>query len=186
MTQIAIVYHSGYGHTAKVAQFVQQGVDSVAGVKSHLISVTDVNDATWALLNEVDGIIFGSPTYMGGPSGPFKVWADASSKAWFTQAWKDKVAAGFTNSMSMSGDKLSTLQYFVTLAMQQGMIWVGSDIPPTQKPGDVNELNRLGSSIGVMTQSDNAPAEVTPPAADLETARRLGARVAAVTQKLRG
>lgn len=184
MTQVAIVYHSGYGHTAKVAQFVQKGVDAVDGVKSHLISVTDVTDDTWALLNGVDAIIFGAPTYMGGASGDFKKWADASSKAWFTQAWKDKVAAGFTNSMSMSGDKLNTLQYFVTLAMQHGMIWVGSDIPPTQKPGDVSELNRLGSSTGVMTQSDNAPADVTPPAADLETARRLGERVAQFAKKL--
>ncbi len=47
MTQVAIVYHSGYGHTAKVAEFVQKGVDAVEGVQSHLISVNDVNDATW-------------------------------------------------------------------------------------------------------------------------------------------
>ena len=184
MTHVAVVYHSGYGHTAKVAQFVQQGVDSVAGVQSHLISVNDMDDAAWATLAKADGIIFGSPTYMGGASADFKKFADASSKVWFTQGWKNKVAGGFTNSMSMSGDKLSTLQYFVTFAMQHGMIWVGNAIPGAQKPGDVNELNRVGSWVGVMTQSDNAPADVTPPASDLETAKQYGARVAEYAKKL--
>ena len=167
MTQVAIVYHSGYGHTAKVAQAVEQGAAGVAGVQTHLISVNDVNDATWDVLAKADAIIFGSPTYMGGASADFKKFADASSKVWFSQGWKNKVAGGFTNSLSMSGDKLSTLQYFVTYAMQHGMIWVGSATPGAQKPGDVNELNRVGSWVGVMTQSDNAPADVTPPASDL-------------------
>ena len=103
---------------------------------------------------------------------------------WFSQGWKNKVAGGFTNSLSMSGDKLSTLQYFVTYAMQHGMIWVGSATPGAQKPGDVNELNRVGSWVGVMTQSDNAPADVTPPASDLETAKVYGARVAEFAKRL--
>ncbi|HEX4879224.1 MAG TPA: flavodoxin family protein, partial [Limnobacter sp.] len=100
MTQVAIVYHSGYGHTAKVAQAVQAGVDTVAGVQSHLISVNEVNDATWDTLAKADAIIFGSPTYMGGASADFKKFADASSKVWFSQGWKNKIAGGFTNSLS--------------------------------------------------------------------------------------
>ncbi|WP_370260642.1 flavodoxin family protein [Limnobacter sp.] len=186
MTNVAIVYHSGYGHTAKVAQAVQSGVDSVEGVSSYLISVNDVNDATWDTLAKADAIIFGSPTYMGGASADFKKFADASSKVWFNQGWKNKIAGGFTNSLSMSGDKLSTLQYFVTFAMQHGMVWVGSATPGAQKPGDVNELNRVGSWVGVMTQSDNAPADVTPPAKDLETAQLYGVRVAEFAKKLSG
>lgn len=186
MTSVAVVYHSGYGHTAKVAKAVEEGVASVAGVTAHLVNVNEVDDATWEVLAKADGIIFGSPTYMGGASGDFKKFADASSKVWFTQGWKNKVAGGFTNSMSMSGDKLSTLQYFVTFAMQHGMIWVGNAIPGAQKPGDPNELNRVGSWVGVMTQSDNAPAEVTPPAKDLETAQLYGARVAEYAKRLAG
>ncbi|MCQ8895151.1 flavodoxin family protein [Limnobacter humi] len=184
MTQVAVVYHSGYGHTARVAQFVQQGAQSVPGVEAHLISVNDVNDPTWELLAKADAIIFGSPTYMGGASADFKKFADASSKVWFSQGWKNKVAGGFTNSMSMSGDKLSTLQYFVTFAMQHGMVWVGSATPGAQKPGDPTQLNRVGSWVGVMTQADNAPAEVTPPQADLDTASLYGARVAEFAKRL--
>ena len=66
-----------------------------------------------------DAIIFGGPTYMGSVSWQFKKFADASSKTWFGQAWKDKIAAGFTNSASMNDDKHSTLQYMTTLSMNQ-------------------------------------------------------------------
>ncbi len=44
---------------------------------------------------------------MGSVSWQFKKFADASSKAWFTMAWKDKLAAGFTNSATLNGDKFS-------------------------------------------------------------------------------
>src|SRR4029077_994413 len=34
-------------------------------------------------ITEADAIIFGTPTYMGGPSAQFKVFSDASSDVWF-------------------------------------------------------------------------------------------------------
>jgi multimeric flavodoxin WrbA len=87
-------------------------------------------------------------------------------------AWKDKIAAGFTNSGSPSGDKLNTLFQLSVLAAQHGMIWVG------QTEVNDGKINRIGSFLGLMAQSDNAPADQTPPPQDLETARRFGARVA--------
>jgi NAD(P)H dehydrogenase (quinone) len=185
MASLVIAYHSGYGHTKRVADFIQTGAASVAGMTVLMLDVTKIDDAGWAALNAADAIVFGAPTYMGGASGPFKVFADATSKAWFTGAWSNKVAGGFTCSLSMSGDKLSTLQYFVTLAMQQNMIWVGTGVPPSQKPGAPETLNRLGSSTGVMAQADNVPPDQSPPLGDLETARLYGVRIAEITLKLR-
>ncbi|WP_031191886.1 flavodoxin family protein, partial [Streptomyces peucetius] len=75
------------------------------------------------LLDAADAIVFGSPTYMGTASGAFHVFAEATSKRWATRAWQDKLAAGFTNSGSKSGDKLHTLQFFTVLAAQHGMHW---------------------------------------------------------------
>ena len=124
MSKIVIVYHSGYGHTKKVAEAVLAGALD-AGADAKLLAVGDLDDAGWAELDAADAIIFGAPTYMGGPSADFKKFADASSKPWFVQSWKDKIAAGFTNSATMNGDKHSTIAYFVTLAMQHGMIWAG-------------------------------------------------------------
>jgi NAD(P)H dehydrogenase (quinone) len=186
MTTVVIAYHSGYGHTKRMADFIQTGASQVLNTVVMMIPVDKIDDKGWAALNAADAIIFGAPTYMGGASGPFKVFADASSKAWFSGAWSNKIAGGFTCSLSMSGDKLSTLQYFVTLAMQQNMIWVGTGLPSSQKPGAPDTVNRLGSSIGVMAQADNVPPDQSPPSGDLETARLYGVRIAEYAKKLRG
>ncbi len=176
MTKSVVIFHSGYGHTQRVAQFVAEGADA------QLITIDadgNITDAEWTALDEADAIIMGSPTYMGMASWQFKKFADASSKRWFTSAWKDKVAGGFTISASPSGDKLSTIQYFITLAMQQGMVWVGQ---PAMNDGTTN---RIGSNSGVMAQvGPTSPAEDIPQG-DLDTAKAYGARVAQVAAKLR-
>jgi len=175
-----IVYASGYGHTKKAAEAVHKGAASVAGVDAVLVNVDDVNDQTWQDLAAADAIVFGAPTYMGGPAASFKKFADASSKPWFAQAWKDKIAGGFTNSASLNGDKYATLSYFVTLAMQHGMVWVGLGLlPSNSSKSQRNDLNRMGSSIGLMTQADSdVGPEVAPPLGDLATGEAYGKRLA--------
>ncbi len=185
MTKIAIVYHSGYGHTEVQAQHVLKGAQSVPGVTASLITA-EAATADLDQLADADAIIFGSPTYMGSVSAPFKAFMDASSGVWFGRGWKDKIAAGFTNSYSMSGDKLNTLIQMAVFAAQHGMIWVGQgemNASPEGKPGDANAINRMGSTLGAMAQSENASPEVTPPAGDLKTAELLGIRVAEVTKR---
>ncbi len=183
MAKIAIVYHSGYGHTAKQAAAVAAGVNEVAGACAQLVALDDIAAVPWADLDGADGIIFGAPTYMGGPSAKFKEFADASSKAWFTRAWQDKVAGGFTNSASLNGDKQGTLGALATLALQHGMIWVSLGLlPANSSKAQRNDVNRMGASYGAMAQSDSdVGPDVAPPAGDLETARLYGARVAATT-----
>src|SRR5687768_6741991 len=127
MANIFVVYHSGYGHTQRLAQAVAEGANAEV-----LAIDADGNlpDGAWDKLAGADAIIFGSPTYMGTVSWQFKKFADASSKPWYAQAWKDKLFAGFTNSASTNGDKFSTLAYFFTLAMQHGGLWVGNGMLP--------------------------------------------------------
>ena len=190
MTRIAIVFHSGYGHTAQQAKAVHAGAASVAGTEVQLLQVDaegNLPEAAWTTLDEADAIVFGSPTYMGTVSWQFKKFADASSKAWFTQKWKDKVAAGFTNSATINGDKLSTLTTLFTLAMQHGMVWVGTGMMPANtKAAMRNDVNYLGAFSGLMAQSPaDASPEDGPLQGDLETARRFGARVAQLPQTVR-
>jgi NAD(P)H dehydrogenase (quinone) len=183
MTQVVVVFHSGYGHTQRMAQAVADG----AGAELVAIDAEgNVSDAGWAALNAADAIIMGSPTYMGTVSWQFKKFADASSKAWFTQAWKDKLFAGFTNSATMNGDKLSTLHYLFTLAMQHSGVWVGTGMMPSNsKAAQRNDLNYVGSFSGAMAQtpSDASAQEMLP--GDLETARLFGQRVAATAARLK-
>lgn len=184
MAKVVVVFHSGYGHTLRMAQSVAQGADA------QLLAIDadgNLPEGDWAALAAADAIIMGSPTYMGTVSWQFKKFADASSKQWFSQAWKDKLFAGFTNSATMNGDKHSTLHYFITLAMQHSGLWVGTGIMPSNsKAAGRNDVNYVGSFAGAMAQSpsDSSPAEMLP--GDLETARLFGQRVAATALKLRG
>ena len=184
MTKIAVVFHSGYGHTLRMAQAVAEG----AGAELVAVDAEgNLPEGGWETLNAADAIIMGSPTYMGSVSWQFKKFADASSKQWFGQAWKDKFFAGFTNSATMNGDKLSTLHYLFTLAMQHSGIWVGTGMKASNtKAAQRNDVNYVGSFSGAMAQSpsDSSPAEMLP--GDLETAKLFGQRVATVTAQFRG
>ncbi len=179
MAKVAVVFHSGYGHTHRMAQSVADGADAALVM---IDADGNVSESGWATLNAADAIIFGSPTYMGMASWQFKKFADATSKAWYAQLWKDKVFAGFTNSATMNGDKHSTLHYLFTLAMQHNGIWVGTGLMPSNaKAAKRNDVNYVGSFAGAMAQSpsDASPSEMSP--GDLETARLFGKRVAEVT-----
>ena len=191
MTNTVVLYFSGYGHTAKQAEAVAKGAASVAGASVHSIAIDkegNLTDQDWQTLAASDAIIFGSPTYMGGPAWQFKKFADASSKPWFTQVWKDKVAAGFTNSASINGDKFSTISYFITLAMQHSMVWVGTGLmPANSKAATRDDVNWLAGFSGALAQSpSDATPDEGPLPGDLETARLLGVRVAELAKKLRG
>lgn len=188
---VAIVYHSGYGHTRRQAEAVKAGVAKVEGAKALLLTAEEAQ-ARWVDLALADAIIFGAPTYVGGVSAAFKAFQEASSHAVMTQGfgWKNKIAAGFTNSGSRSGDKLATLMQLAIFAAQHGMHWINLALPPANhsSSGSEQDLNRMGFWLGAVAQSnvDQGP-ELAPPEADLATARHLGQRVAEVTlQFVRG
>ncbi|HBH45113.1 MAG TPA: NADPH-dependent FMN reductase [Hyphomonas atlantica] len=187
MAKIAIVCHSGYGHTAKVAEHVRKGAAST-GAEVTLYKAEDLaspESGPWNELNAADGIIFGAPTYMGSASAQMKQFLDATSKAWFTDAWKDKIAAGFTNSGSLAGDKSSTLNQFSTIAAQHGMVWVNFGLKSGFNASGhdfAGALNRAGFYNGLATQAmTDLSAEEGPDASDLKTAELFGERVANAT-----
>lgn len=183
MTKVAIVYHSGYGHTAVLADKVAEGVRD-AGQTPVLLKIESPVQDFQPLIDQItqaDAVIFGAPTYMGDVSGVFKIFADATAGVFFTAAWKDKLAAGFTNSHSFAGDKGHALESLTILAAQHGMNWVNLGLAPpgvTAAERGPDTINRVGSFIGLAAQSDNVSAEISPPAGDRETARLLGVRVA--------
>ncbi len=202
-TRVVVAYHTGYGKTGSLARAVARGAASVEGVSVDIVDVTALDDVGWAALDAADAIIFGSPTYFGSLSAGMKGFLESTVDRWIDgPRWKDKLAAGFTNSKTMSGDKLNTLFDLAAFAAQHGMIWVGLDLYPgwhTADPAGSNvrtlpaaapqmndvgvdgstDLNRLGSWFGVMSQanSDEGP-DVAPPASDLATGEHLGRRVA--------
>ena len=186
MSSIAIVYHSGFGHTQAMAEAVAAGVLGVAGSRVALIPVGEA-ETRGAELDAADAIIFGSPTYMGGVSAEFATFKDWTSRRWASGAWKDKLAAGFTVSASWSGDKQNTLYQLLTLAAQHGMVWVGLGLPGgnNSSKGSADDLNRVGASLGAMAQAnaDQGKEGIAP--SDFRTMQALGARVAEAARRWR-
>lgn len=183
MTKVAVVYYSGYGHTKLVAENVAEGA------QAELIEIDqegNIPEAAWDTLQAADAIIFGAPTYMGSAPWQFKKFADASSKAWFTRAWQDKVFGGFTNSASLNGDKQVTMIALQTLAAQHGGIWVSlGQMPANTLASTRDDVNNLGGSAGPLVQSPSDAGADKIPAGDLETVRLYGARVASIAARLK-
>jgi NAD(P)H dehydrogenase (quinone) len=179
---IVVVYYSGFGHTQQVAETIA----SAAGAQ--LLRVDEAGNLPaggWARLASADAIVFGTPTYIGSVSWQFKKFIDESSKVWGTMDWKDKLAAAFTNSSGMNGDKASTLNTLFTMAQQHGMLWVGMGmLPSTTKAAKRDDINYVASFSGLATTtpSDASPDEMVR--GDLETARRFGQRISATLARL--
>jgi multimeric flavodoxin WrbA len=108
MSNLAIVYHSAHGHTEFIAHQVLAGTAEIEGIDARLVKAEDIARTPDDLVAH-DGLIFGSPTYLGGVSGPFKSFMDSTGRLQRTQQLKGRLATGFTVSSLPAGDKQSTL-----------------------------------------------------------------------------
>jgi NAD(P)H dehydrogenase (quinone) len=182
---VAVAYHSRFGHTAVLADAVAAGAGE-AGADVSVIALDRMTDADWDILDGADGIIFGSATYMGNVSAGFQTFAEQTGRRCLNGTWRDKVAAGFTNSGAKSGDKVNTLMSLAIFAAQHHMHWVNLGLGAgwNSSAGSENDLNRLGFWLGAGAQTDvdAGPAQVHP--SDVQTCRHLGWRVALVTRQL--
>lgn len=191
MPLVSIIYHSGLGNTARVAEAVADGARRVPHTEVKVFPITGEqitagrweDEAVMAQLTAADAIIFGAPTYMGMVSGPFKCFADATAPLWFQMAWKDKIAGGFTSSGYASGDKVMTLHYMATLAAQLRMVWVGPAAPPSNITGDDQDIDRWGFYLGVGALGSARPEMNLPDQGDLATASLYGQRLAETTRR---
>ena len=185
MSTIAIVYHSGYGHTQLQAEAVVRGAQTVQSITAQLYTVEEASEH----LDELDAaeaIILGCPIDMGSISVGMKSFLEAAAQKWFPLAWKDKVAEAFTNSALISGDKLNTLVGLVINARQHGMIFVGLGMMPSaNKPEAMDQatgpgrdaLNQVGPFIGPMGTSFQINPPDAPARGDHASARSRQSRL---------
>lgn len=181
--KIAIVYHSGFGHTKVVAEHIAKAIKAEGAD----VLLYNVSQAGLHLneLDDADTIVFGTPTYFGNVSAEFKKFMESTANIWFNQRWKDKLAAGFTNSSTRNGDKANTLNSILTFAAQHSMMWIPLGILPQydEHGNQKAEPNGLASYLGLMTMAANSHKDFTPPE-DLLTAALFGKRIATLTKKL--
>jgi len=177
--KVAVIYHTTTGTTGQLAHAISDGINSIHNVEatefrilgSDILEGRFVNEQALEIVTDANGVVFGSPTLMGGVSSQFKAFADASSDLWVERKWAGKVAAGFTIGSNLSGDQLSSIQYLQIFASQHGMLWTSIDIPGGY---DSKGRNRLGAQSGLIAHTTDSRVN----AIDLETAHHLGARVA--------
>jgi multimeric flavodoxin WrbA len=182
---VTIAYHSGFGHTAVLADAIAACARE-AGADVTVVAVDRMTETDWDILDAADGIVFGSATYTGNVSAGFQTFAEQTGRRCMNGTWRDKIAAGFTNSGAKSGDKLNTLVSLAVFAAQHHMHWVslGLDAGWRSATGSENDLNRLGFWLGAAAQTDvDANADQVHPS-DVQTCRHLGYRVAMVTRQL--
>jgi multimeric flavodoxin WrbA len=182
---LAVAYHSGFGHTAVLAHAVADGARAV-GATVAVLAVDALTDTGWQALDDADAIVFGCPTYMGNVSAGFQTFAERTGRRCQDGTWRDKLAAGFTNSGAKSGDKTATLTSLAVFAAQHHMHWVNLGLVAgwNSSAGNIDDLNRLGFFLGAGAQTDVDAGPDAVHAADVATCRHLGERVARVAVEL--
>ena len=176
---IAIIYDNNFCYTKKISNHIQNGI-SAEKVRTIVYKSQFISD-NLHLLDKVDTIIFGTPTYFGNVSTNIKKFMDSTTSIWHEKKWNNKIAAGFTHSTSLNGDKLSALMSIFIFAQQHGMIWSGLNIRTNEKTLDYNiNLNRMGSWIGLMVESIKKGQDIN--ISDIKTAEYFGVRIAKVTK----
>ncbi|MCQ8897679.1 flavodoxin family protein [Limnobacter humi] len=185
MKHIAVIYHSAHGHTEHIAQHIAAGSSHEPDTEVTLIKADEAARNPESILR-YDGLILGSPTYLGGVSAPFKAFMDSTGGLWKKQLLNGKLAAGFTVSSLPAGDKQSTLISLFTFCMQHGMLWAGNPILPEQHTGVPYDeaANRLGSWSGLMAQAGHGSAANAFVPGDIRSAQLFGQLFARSLQRL--
>ena len=180
--RIAIAFHSGSGHTRRLAEIVSETLAGL-GAGVDCVDVEAITPEDWQTLAAAQAIVFAAPTYMGSVSAPFKTFMDQSSDVWGSKdGWADKIAGGMTVATYPSGDKLSSLIQLAVFAAQHGMIWVGQDDIGAPVEPDKEGVNEDGYSLGFAATSVRDKARMIRPGDEL-TARRFAARIFHVTRR---
>lgn len=188
---ISIIYSSESGYNQQMAEAVLRGCQSVSGTTTHIFKISDEdfvgsrwnNDQVMEILDKSDAIIMGSPTFMGTVSAKLKAFMEATVTRYLPETWSNKVAAGFTVSGALSGDKFNTLSTMTTFAMQHGMIWVGLGSNPFNNDKGINVEGHYYGATGRADQH-NEQISQGPSAGELLGGEHLGSRVALITGQL--
>ena len=170
--RVLVAYHSLTGTTEKMAEGVVEGVKRRSGVAVNLKKVEDVTKQD---LESADGIILGCPTYYGTLPGKMKVVIDDWSwkmKVDFT----DKVGGAFSTGGGQVGGKEFVVMSLVMFMLSNRMV-VAGPLYRNDKTGSV------WGEVGAAAMT--GPLDPGVSEGELDSARRLGERVARLAAKLK-
>jgi flavorubredoxin len=139
---LLIFYASAYGHTARMARAVAEGAEEVAGVRVSLydLQMSEVEQFV-DLIEEADGVVFGSPTLNADAVKP--VWDLLSSLTLVNV--KGKIGAAF-GSYGWSGEAVGLVEDRLRgLKMRVPVKGLRVKLNPTD--GDLDTCRELGREL---------------------------------------
>ncbi len=141
MQDILVLYYSLHGSTARLAEQVARGINSVEGCRARVRTVPPVTTKTGGTLPPVPdsgppyattddleacaGLVMGSPTRFGNMAAALKYFLDGTAGAWLSGALSGKPAGVFTSTSSLHGGQESTLLTMAVPLLHHGMLLVG-------------------------------------------------------------
>ena len=195
MTDILILYYSRYGSTAKLAEQIARGVNSVDGCNARIRTVPPVSPDTEAStpavpdegapyaskadLEECHGLIMGSPTRFGNMAAALKYFLDGTASEWLSGALAGKPAGVFTSTSSLHGGQESTLLTMAVPLLHHGMLLVGVPFSEAALTSTTTGGTPYGASHLAKDQTDTRLSDE-----EISVAQHLGRRVAAAALKL--
>jgi NAD(P)H dehydrogenase (quinone) len=200
MARILVLYYSSYGHLARMADAVAEGVRNaghecdvrrvaetappeVAAAAGFVADHTHPEIEGINALPQYDGIVIGAPTRFGRMPSQMGAFLDQAGGLWFTDALVGKVGAAFTSTAAQHGGQETTLFSIITNLLHFGCTVVGLDYGFKEQNGV--DAVRGGSPYGATTIANNDGSRL-PSEVDLNGARYLGRRVAETAAKLSG
>lgn len=140
-TTLLVLYYSRHGSTRRLAEYIAQGIESVAGCDARLRTVPAVSNVTVATepdipkegspyveladLTECDGLALGSPTRFGNMAAAMKYFWDGTATDWLSGTLNGKPACVFTSTGSLHGGQESTLLSMMLPLFHHGMLLLG-------------------------------------------------------------
>jgi NAD(P)H dehydrogenase (quinone) len=200
--KVLIVFYSMYGHIARMAEAVAEGVRDVKGAEVELRRVpetlprevlekmgaleaqkaqADIPICTLEELAAADAVIFGTPTRFGNMCGQMRQFLDATGQLWMKGALVGKVGSVFTSSATQHGGQESTILSFHITLLHQGMVLVGL---PYAFAGQMRIDEITGGSPYGSSTIAGSKGERTPSDNELAAARFQGKHVAGIAAKL--
>ncbi|MGA9853678.1 MAG: NAD(P)H:quinone oxidoreductase [Gammaproteobacteria bacterium] len=193
--EILVLYYSRYGATAKMAQQVCRGVESIPSMRARLRTVPAVSTVCEAVedsipefgppyathddLRECVGLIAGSPTRFGNMAAPLKYFFDGTGSLWLSGALAGKPAGVFTSTSSLHGGQETTLLSMMLPLLHHGMLIVGTPYTEHELMETTAGGTPYGPSHHAGIDSERALSKM-----EQQLCRKLGARVAQVANKL--
>ena len=142
--KVLVLYYSKSGNTAKLADCIAEGVNSVEGAEAVVRSTSEVTKDDFL---ECKGIIAGSPVYFGVMAADLKRVFDEF--VGLRKKMENKVGAAFATGGAVGGGMETTVFSIIQCMLIYGMIVVGDPMEATGHFGAVGQ----GKPDGTLTDT---------------------------------